>query len=506
MQRRFVNSFSKISRRRLAVRCLSVASVWVWFLALSACNSLTTVENPSVTDQAFLRAPGAMQSWLTGCERQAALTIDQILLGAEVASDNYFNNRTLFNRVFDIPRFETSDVDVATIAQTVARLRSMAEYGLVTVAVADQATTNNQRAELLFFKALALSYAGDYFVTLPAEPLGTPLTSRENYQRAVETLQQAIQLSTDNATKYAYYLLLARVYYHLGDKTNAALNAQLVISGVPNFTRFAQFDPQTVNGATNTMQIALSTGQDEFEPLPRLDFLDPKYYRRSAAQESPVCLLKGEEAFLILAESQLADGQVTKARATLKDMLAVVDARPVELVNDAAEQRGRRGGTVRYPLSDTVKVASSPDVTPNLGYIRSRGAGSPLVPVPIVSGTSVSKSALNNTDDALQMLETLYLMRQEIFMAEGRRMVDLGMKFPLSILEIQNNPQAAASTTSTTTSPRPLPQPQIPSFIPSNSEMNEFTYDEARGVVVIKHNMNRIIVQNRTSPFVVPFQ
>jgi tetratricopeptide (TPR) repeat protein len=468
---------------------------------MNACNSLTTVENPNVTDQAFLRTSGSMQTWITGCERQTALTIDQILLGAEIVSDNYFNNRTLFNRVFDIPRFESSDVDIATIAQAIGRLRSMAEYGLSTVAITDPATTNNQRAELLFYKALALSFAGDYFLALPAEPLGKPLSSRENYQRAIEALQQALQLSTDIPTEYAYYLLLARVYYHLGDKANAVLNAQIVLSGRPEYTRFARFDPQTVNGATNTMQIALSTGQDEFQPLPRLDFLDPKYHRRSAAQESPVCLLKGEEAFLIVAEAQLAEQQLTKARSTLKDMLLIVDMRPVEMVNDAAEQRGRRGGTVRYPMSDTVKIAASPATAPTLGLMRTRGSGSQPVPVPTLSGTFITKSALNNTDDVVQMLETLYLMRQEIFIAEGRRMVDLGIKFPLSDLEMQNNPQAASEAASVPA----LKQGQIPAFIPRNSEMNQFSYDEAQGIVVIKHNMNHIITQNRTSPLIVPF-
>lgn len=466
--------------------------------ALSGCAALTDVENPNVTDTAFLNAPGAMNAWLRGCERQTAQTIDRILIGAEVVSDNYFNNRTLYSRVLDIPRFESSDADIAQIAQSIERLREMADYGLQTVAAADAATTPNQRAELYFFKGLAHQYSGDYFIALPAQALGKPLTAREQYQSAVQAFQQAIALTSDAASKAAYQLALARTYYHLGDKTNAVLQAQNSLVAKQDLTRFAQFDAITT---PSTMQTALYTGQDEFQPLPRLDFLDPKYYKRSATQESPICLLKSEEAFLIVAEAQLSDGKLDDARQSLLAALKVTLNRPTESVDERAEQRGRRGGTVLYPYQASVRVAASPQDPLVGGLVRTRWTNSASVDVPVISGTSVTAAILDAAKTADRLYELLYLMRQEIFMAEGRRMVDLGIKFPLPDVETDNNPQAAAARAA-----NPVwKQGQIPSFIPLASGMNSFVYDVSAGTVIISVNMNRVIVQNRASEFVVPF-
>jgi tetratricopeptide (TPR) repeat protein len=481
--------------------CIMLCTCVLSVLVLVSCNALTTVENPNVTDAAFLRTPGAMTAWLRGCERQTALTTDQILMGAEIVSDNYFNNRTLYNRLFDIPRLESSDVDIATIAQSIGRLREMADYGLTTVAAADASTTNNQRAELWFFKGLALLYAAEYFVALPNEARGEAVSAAVNYRRAAEAFQQAIALTQNPAARAVYHLALGRTRYYLGDKASATDAAQAALSIHSEFTRFAQFDPLPSNGAFSVMQIALYTGQDEFQPLPRLDFLDPKYYRRSATQESPVCLFKAEEAHLILAEAAVSDNQLAQARTRLKTLIELVAKRPVELVDERAEARGRRGGTVNYPLRDTVSVAASPQEPLVRGLVRSRWTGSQPVAVPVLSGTSVTAAAVDAASTAEQLLELVYLMRQEIFMAEGRRMVDLGIKFPLPDIETDNNPRAAASAA---LNPQ-WKQGQIGAFIPLDSQMNAFTFNEAAGTVVIRVNMNRVLVQNRASQLVVPF-
>jgi len=487
--------------------CITLCTLVLSVLVLAGCNALTTVENPNVTDAAFLRTPGAMTAWLRGCERQVALTTDQILMGAEIVSDNYFNNRTLYNRLFDIPRLESSDADIATIAQSIGRLREMADYGLTTVAAADASTTTNQRAELWFFKGLALLYAAEYFVALPNEARGEAVSAAVNYRRAAEAFQQALTLTplnslTQDATaRAAYQLALARASYYVGDKASATAAAQAALALNAELTRVAQFDPLPSNGAFSVMQIALFTGQDEFQPLPRLDFLDPKYYRRSATQESPVCLFKAEEAHLILAEAAVSDNQLAQARARLKTLIELVAKRPVELVDERAEARGRRGGTVNYPVRDTVRVAASPQEPLVRGLVRSRWTGSQPVAVPVLSGTSVTAAAVDAASTAEQLLELVYLMRQEIFLAEGRRMVDLGIKFPLPDIETDNNPRAAASAM---LNPQ-WKQGQIGTFIPLDSQMNAFTFNEAAGTVVIRVNMNRVVVQNRASQLVVPF-
>ena len=81
-------------------------------------------------------------------------------------------------------------------------------------------------------------------------------------------------------------------------------------------------------------------------------------------------------------------------------------------------------------------------------------------------------------------------------MAEGRRMVDLGMRFPLAQAELNANPQADPAGA--------YIAPQLPPFIPTGFAMDNFTYDATARTVVIKHDMNRVLVQNKTSPFVLP--
>jgi hypothetical protein len=102
--------------------------------------------------------------------------------------------------------------------------------------------------------------------------------------------------------------------------------------------------------------------------------------------------------------------------------------------------------------------------------------------------------AVSSADEALELL---YLMRQEILIAEGRRMFDLGMRFPTNTDEIDLNPNVNAGD--------PITKPVIPSFIPLNEEMNAYTWDEAGKVVTILHNMNSVIVTNKTSSTVCPF-
>ena len=45
----------------------------------------------------------------------------------------------------------------------------------------------------------------------------------------------------------------------------------------------------------------------------------------------------------------------------------------------------------------------------------------------------------------------------------------------------------------------------IPPFIPSDYRMDDFTMDEETQQVTITYNMNRIIVENKSSEYVAPF-
>ena len=326
-----------------------------------------------------------------------------------------------------------------------------------------------------------------------AESDGPVVSWQELLQAAIADFTQARTLSSDAAAKQSYTLALARAYYRLGDKARAVEEAAALLAANPTFIRNAEFDG--VNGPNNGMQGVLTSSVNNLQPLPRLDFLDPKYPNRGATEQSPIAFLKAEEAHLIIAEAALSDADLPAAKDRLQQLLTLVDSRATELVDSRLQLRGRAGGKVVYPNTSDTKVAFAPDQPLRDGFVLTRSAGD--IEVPIVSGTSVTPEridAIATVDDGLYVL---YLMRQEIFLAEGRRMADLGIRMPVARTEVLANPNAVDGEAYT--------QPQVPSLIPTAFGMDSFTYDEAAKTVVIAFDMNRALVQNKTSPDVLPF-
>lgn len=469
--------------------------ILITLFVLPACE-LTEVENPNVTNDKFLDAPQAMASWMEGMRRQMAITIIPIVELTELTSDNYFNNRTLSSKVFDLPQIATADIDVLRLQTEIHRLRRMAEYGLEEVAPADARTTDDDLAELFFYKGVADLYSGEYFVGLPVENVGRVLTADEHYNLAIQDFEQVVGLTSQPVFRLAARLALARIAYHQGDISKAVNEAEAVIQEAPELNFSVVFDG--VNGPSNTMQFFLfDSSNDEFAPLPRLDFLDPKYFSigNPTLDQKPISIFKGEEAYFIKAEAQIAQNNIAGAQQTLKDMLAdVIANRPVVMLDDSRETRSG-GNRDDYPLTDDVVVRFSPDAEPVAGLVLDRQAGE--ISVPLVSGTQVTAGDIDAAGTEEDLLELLYLMRQEVFIAEGRRLVDLGIKYPVAENEATGNANIDLSSD--------FLQPQIPSFIPLDGQMDDFIYDMENQVVTIDVNMNRVLVENRTSPFVLPF-
>ena len=117
-----------------------------------------------------------------------------------------------------------------------------------------------------------------------------------------------------------------------------------------------------------------------------------------------------------------------------------------------------------------------------------------LIAIPYISGTSVTEDWIDETSGIDELLTLLYLMRQEIFFGEGRRVADLGIRMPVCEVEAANTPSAADYL-----------EALIPPFIPSDYGMDDFTMDEETQQVTITYNMNRIIVENKSSEYVAPF-
>lgn len=484
------NSFARASVRAVApILTLLATSVFI------GCGEFkpTDVVNPNVTDKAFVGSPGAGAAWLLGTQRQFALTVNQVVLNTELVSDNYFNNYTTNAQKFDVPVLEFIDPQVTSIQSNIATLREMATFGLDTVFAHDTTVKPSDTAELLFYRGMANLYAGENFVALPASAGGPIVTWQGLLNMAIADFTLARTKSTNAAAIQSYTLALARAYYRLGDKANAVKEATALLAANPTFVRNVVFDP--LNGPANAMQTVLTSSVNNFQPLPRLDFLDPKYPNRGPNVQSPIAVLKAEEAHLIIAEGLLSDNNVVAAKDRLKQLLTLVQSRPVESFDNRIQLRGRAGGKVVYPNSSATKVAFAPGGPLLSGYVLTRSGGP--ISVPTLSGTSVTSAridAISTMDDGLYVL---YLMRQEIFIGEGRRMADLGLRMPVAQTEILANPNATSDASYT--------QGQIPSFIPLAFGMDAFTYDSTAKTAVMAYDMNQVIVQNKTSPFVLPF-
>ena len=463
--------------------------------ALAACSAFTPTEvrNPNLTDQQFLGTPSAGASWLRGTSRQFLLTLNGVVQNAELGSDNYFNNYTTNNQQFDAPNILYVDPDVTSIQNTIARLRYMASFGLDSVFPRDPLVTPNDKAETYYLRGVASLFAGEMFVGLPAVPNGPVLDAQAHLNAAVADFAQARTLSTDVASRNSYTLALARAYHRLGNKAKAVEEAQALLTANPTFIRNATFDP--INGPSNNMTGVLTSSVNNFQPLPRLDFLDPKFLNRGATIQSPIAFQKSEEAHLIIAEANIADNNLTAAKDRLKLLLALVLTRTTEPWDSRLQLRGRAAGKVLYPNTADTKVAFAPGQPLQDGFVLTRSL--PTVRVATVSGTSVTAAGIDAITTADDALYVLYLMRQEIFIAEGRRLADLGIKFPVAQTEVIANKNTADGA--------PYTLAQIPSFIPRAFEMDAFTYDAAAKTVVIKHDMNRTLVLNKTSPLVLPF-
>ena len=460
-------------------------------LSLSSCDLLLpgNIVNPNVSDDTFLESDNAMQAWVNGANRSFAVAMGNYCMLMEILSDNYFNNYSRSSQVFDIPRILYTDTDVADLQRYVGMLRETADYGIGPVADADPATTQEDLFNLYYIKAFSFILGGEHFRGLPDIEGGEIKTWREYLHTALEVLDRTLEYAGTDEEKALVHTLKARVYYRLGDRENASAEASVALGLSSDFVRQVEFDGD--NAVNNPIQEAV--WGTWFQPLPRLDFLDPKYFQLSATEQRPINIAKAEENYLILAEASLAAMDEAGAKDYMRQLLALVKSRPVQDgINDQLEGRFN-GGFKHYPDGPEYRVAASDGEPFREGLVLDRRKPA-LISIPYISGTSVTDEMIDNASGIDGTLELLYLMRQEIFFAEGRRAADLGIRLPVCEVEAANNPSAAGYTDAV-----------IPPFIPLNQGMDDFTMDETAKEVTITYNMNRIIVENKSSEYVAPF-
>jgi hypothetical protein len=458
------------------------------FSIFASCDLIdaTGVENPNLSLDAAKNLPNPANAFVNGLQKQLASVANSCITTQELATDNYENVQTYFNQNVDAGTYRDIDTDFRRCQADIAGLREQAKYVIEEVIPIDaNAQGGALEAEAHFFKGIANLYSGEIFTTLPNDALAPAVPPATHFNTAVADFKAALAI---DATNVSYMLASARANYNLGNQSVAVSDAKAAItadaSGI--YVRYILFD--AVNGPSNTLQNAVHDrgNFDDLVPLPRLDFLDPKFFDIDGTTDSNIPLLKIEEAHLILAEAELADGDLPGAKAVMNDIVALANSRPLSTVDDSNEGRNAEGSIDQRPNNTTytVRASASDPFVADLVIERTN-----TVKTPSISATSVTiadVAALNNATDALTVL---YLLRQEIFFGEGRRMFDLGIRWPVAEREALINPNIVASDRVAT----------IPSYLPTIAEFDAFTVNGTE--VTIQHNLNKIIATGRGNRF-----
>ncbi len=463
---------------------LSVALILAY--ASLGCDFLdpTAVKNPQTSEDSLREGgTGATGPFLNGVVFRYSDAIEDLAAYVDVVSDNYDNVATFISPATDFPLQIRSD-DLTLNHTTsgpyfeIQELRALADFTINGVIPNDALATPDDLAEALFYRGMANLLCGENFQAAPIAEGGAALSAAQLLQLALDDFSAALEASANGDIPTRIHLVKARAYRLLGDKVNAATEANLALAGTANFVFSAQFDAaNNINAAFN---FSVSRALNDVQPLPRLDFLDPKYLARDAGIPS----IKMEEAHLILAEVALANGDNGGAVQRLVDVINLANSRPrVSFIDVDPRSQRPQGGTVQASAA-----AAAID-----GLIQPRGTS--LVQVPTISATSLNAAAVGALTNPVEIFRALYLARQEIFFYEGRRMSDLGIRLPMMELEIDSNPIINAGDNGTAV--------LVPSYIPASDGLDQFTIQGDN--TVISFDMNQILADNRVSPFSMPF-
>jgi len=441
------------------------------------------IENPQITAENLLANPnGGTTSLVTGLRRLFSATVGIGSFIGDLVSDNLDNRTSFYDNVLSFPRTITPRTfTYGPMYENALQLNALADFGISTIIPNDVLATNQQRAEVYFYKGYALLILGENFTNFPITEKGPLVSAQDALRLAVEQFQTAFNLTTQNALRISCKLGRARAYRLLGDRTNAAAeaNAALAITGGTTHVHYAEFDPANLTSTAYAAMVGRTS--NDIQPLPRLDFLDPKYTTTS----TPHPALKAEEAHLILAEVALANGDLAGAKAAMRNAITTARGRATITFNDRDTRTGR-------PNDPTMLVKADADAPARAGLIQRRG-GSSVVTVYPISGTSLTTAMIDTLTTVSSHFYTLYLLRQEIFFLEGRRMSDLGIRLPVTQRQIDGNKNVVDGGPGT--------RVVVPDYIPPNDEYRHFTV--SGNTVTIKWDMNRVLTANRSrvSPF-----
>ena len=478
-------------------RVFALLAVLAMGLGSTACDFLdpTNVENPRTTDDDLAQAEEPTAALLPGLEAQFARLLEATVVATECASDNYQINGTGIDNTWDTPSDITPLVANSTGTVTGAywnaqELKALASFVLNDIVPGDDTATAEDIAWAYYYRGMAYLHLSENFSYAPDEVDAVPIPASELLNRAVADFTQAG--SGGGAVGMAAQAALARSYRWQGNASLAASAANQVLSGDAEYAFIQEYDPTSVDNTAHWYLV--SRALSEMQPLPRLDFLDPKYLTYDAG----IPVAKAEEMHLILAEIALAGSDYTAAKGHLGDAIRMAKSRPSEAwIDDDA----RNNADLSIRPRDSEILVRADNASPfRAGLVQDRFGG--MTTQYTISGTSLSADsveALPNGAPAA-IWHALHLARQEILFLEGRRMADLGIRLPIMRREIDQNPSITQGDPGTT--------PFVPSYIPPYNQMDLFSpespYDGDLLVetqVTITHDLNKILTQNNVSPF-----
>jgi tetratricopeptide (TPR) repeat protein len=472
--------------------------VWmVMALVIGGCELIdpTNVRNPQTTEESLRSGgTGATTPFMSGVQFRYSDAVEDIAYFTDTVSDNYDNVATFISPEADkprniLPRDLTLNGGDGPYFE-VQELRALADFALSGVIPNDPLATPAQRAEATFYRGMANLLSAENYAAVPVVEDGPAVAGAQLLQLAIDNFNAALAISQHSGFATRINLALARAYRQRGDVANAEIAANAALaSGPANFSFPAQYD--AANNVNDGYTFAVSRNLNDIQPLPRLDFLDPKYI----ARDTPISSIKMEEAHLILAEVALSRGNTGGATAALVNAINLAKSRPTTTFRDIDPRNDTNPLHPKRPQGGTVQASPTAPAIAGLIVTRPVPAGS-TIPVPTVSGTSLDATAVGALTGPVEIFRTLYLARQEIFFFEGRRMCDLGIRLPMMEREIETNDKISPGDVGTIA--------VVPGYIPADDGLDAFTTDVTTNTVIAT-DMNQVLADNRISPFTMPF-
>jgi hypothetical protein len=476
-------------------RVLALLAFLAIGLGSTACDFLdpTEVENPRTTSEDLAQTEEPTAALLPGLEQQFATALENVVIISECVSDNYAIHGTGLDSDWDFPSDITPTVTNRGEANysDIQDLNGLAKFVLEDIIPGDETATTEDIAWAHYYQGMAYIFLAENYTAAPVEEDGLPLTGDQILALAISEMGQAVSGGGDVAM--AANAALARSHRWLGDQAAAASAANQVLNSDPTYYLGQGYDASS-NSNTAAAYLVYRALQ-EMQPLPRLDFLDPKYIDR----ESEIPYAKAEEMHLILAEIDLANGNYTDGKEHLGDAIRLAQSRgSVGWIDD--DPRNNSDLTIR-PRDAEILVRADANSPYRAGLVQTRfGAETTQY---VISGSSLDADSVqalpNGNPEAIW--HAFWLARQEILFLEGRRMADLGIRLPMRRQEYEQNPNINAGDLGTSV--------VVPGYIPGSRDMDLYDpatpYDED-GVltttqITIMHDMNRVLVQNSVSPF-----